>query len=56
MICEITLLLLVGGFVMEKGIELRLLHGILKGQKELITEVKNNGLRNSQGNKTASAR
>lgn len=55
MICEITLLLLVAGFVLEKGLELKLLYAILKNQRELVQEVKNNGLRNSQANKTTSA-
>ena len=47
MICEITLLFLAGGFVLEKGLEIKLLHGILKSQKELVREVKNNGLHNN---------
>ena len=55
MICELTLLLLSGGFVLEKALEVKLLHGILKSQREMVTEVKKNGIRNNQVDKTASA-
>lgn len=52
MICEVTLVILSAGFALGKAVELRMLYMINRNQKELVQEVKTNGIHNK--NKTES--